>query len=228
MKVIFISFSSNRGGAGKAASRIKNVVGAHLVDLIMISNEELQKNRKNLFSYYIYFLKRICSLLLTKVMITKNPIKHSLNIFGNNTVRSVIKESSLLHIHWINNEFLSIRNFHLLAGKSIITLHDEWFYCGAEHCAIEQNTKKARFIEGYTKENKDVFGIDLNRHIWELKKRHYSSLKNVIFTVPSNWMKARALSSLLLKNMDIRVIPNPINTEGFLPKETAVLKKNSV
>ena len=44
-----------------------------------------------------------------------------------------------------------------------------WPYCGAEHY-----TKEKRFINGYTKLNKTKsnYGIDLNRYIWELKKKY--------------------------------------------------------
>jgi glycosyltransferase involved in cell wall biosynthesis len=225
MKITFISFSSFRGGAGKAASRISKAVTACGVEVSMVStDDEVYKKTVNFIDHYLFLSGWVISHLLTKLMRSRNQIKHSLNIFGNAYIRNAIESANLLHIHWINNEVARIKDFHLFSGKSIITLHDEWFYCGTEHYALEQSDK-ARFIEGYTAQNKDVSSIDLNRIIWELKKKYYQDIEDVIFTVPSTWLRNRAISSYLMKNMDVRVIPNPIDTQIFSQQDTTNYKK---
>ena len=37
----------------------------------------------------------------------------------------------------------------------------------------------------------------------------------MIYTVPSSWMLERAKSSAILKKSDVRLLPNPIDTEVF-------------
>ncbi|WP_155866696.1 glycosyltransferase [Colwellia sp. PAMC 21821] len=115
---------------------------------------------------------------------------------------------------------MSIKDFPLFSNKSVITLHDEWFYCGAEHYALDICSYK-RVVEGYNKSNQNVQGIDLNRLVWRRKLKYYPLLTGVIFTVPSTWMKSRAEESYLLRNKDIRVVPNPIDTQIFINDTTA-------
>ncbi|NOQ77308.1 MAG: glycosyltransferase [Methylococcaceae bacterium] len=38
---------------------------------------------------------------------------------------------------------------------------------------------------------------------------------DLIYTVPSNWMLSRAQQSLILKDSDVRLLPNPIDTDKF-------------
>lgn len=217
MKVTFIAFTSIRGGAAKAAVRIKNLFGCLNSDISFVAIEggdivlPLYYKVTHLFSWVI-------SQLITKLQRQNSAAKYSLNIFGSEYIKREIKKAKLLHVHWINNETVNIKDFFLLSNKSVITLHDEWFYCGAEHHALDGKSYE-RVIAGYSKENKNVRGLDLNRLVWLHKKKHYPSLNGVIFTVPSTWMKARAENSYLLRGKDIRVVPNPININVFTPNK---------
>ncbi|MBF9017751.1 MULTISPECIES: glycosyltransferase [unclassified Oceanispirochaeta] len=217
MKITFIGYTIKRGGAGKAALRMYNALDKSGVEreFITIENNSLYSAKDNKYiEKYIHLIGWITSYLICKFQKTKNITKHSLNIFGSSFIKRQVSEASLLHIHWINNESLRIKDFYLLSNKSVITLHDEWFYCGAEHLALDDETFK-RVIEGYSFVNKNVKGIDINRFIWNIKKQNYKLLSGVIFTVPSSWMKDRAQQSNLLKNRDIRIVPNPIDTSIF-------------
>ncbi len=214
MKVTFIAFTSLRGGAAKAAVRFQRIInnfGGYDVSFVTVETDDsliLSLRRVVHFAFWVV------SQMLTKLQIDDYPVKKSLNIFGNKYIQNKIKESTFVHVHWINNETVSIKDIPLLSKKAIITLHDEWFYCGAEHHALS-NKGYQRVIYGYSAANKNIRGVDLNKLIWNLKKKYYSSLHDVVFTVPSSWMKSRAERSYLLKGRDIRVIPNPIDTNLF-------------
>jgi len=216
MKVTFIAFTKIRGGAAKAAVRLNDILNEKGVDAPLVTIED---NKVPVFYKITHYVGWFFSHLLTKLQKSDNPTKHSLNIFGSAFILDTIKKSELLHIHWVNNETLSINNFPILSHKSVITLHDEWFYCGAEHYALDDSSF-LRVTHGYYHGNKNVKGVDLNRFIWNEKVKHYQSLSGVIFTVPSTWMQMRARKSVLLRDKDIRVVPNPINTNVF--------KKNTV
>ena len=43
--------------------------------------------------------------------------------------------------------------------------------------------------------------------------------KDIIFLVPSSWMLERAKSSKILRDLDIRLLPNPIDTNIFIPTD---------
>lgn len=215
MKIVFVAFTSMRGGAGKAAIRIKNCIQNLNCETTFVSIENKISARYKVMHFIVW----VFSHLVTKLQRKNKDSKYSLNIFGSNYIRREVKRAKLLHIHWINNETLSIKDFSLLSNKSVITLHDEWFYCGAEHHALDDKSYM-RVVNGYTESNKNVKGCDINRWIWQLKKKHYTSLNDVIFTVPSSWMKHRAEKSYLLQDKDIRIVPNPINTDTFRNDQT--------
>jgi glycosyltransferase involved in cell wall biosynthesis len=221
MKINFLSFTSHRGGAAKATLRLIKALEKKNITIEWFTVE------KNLNKYsfvqtpdfsnriihkFFWYLSQLISVLFTK----NKETKQSLNLFGSSFCKKVIKNSSLIHVHWINNETLSIYDFKLLSGKSIITLHDEWFYCGSEHHALDDETF-SKVIYGVDKFKK-VF--DVSDKIFILKEKKYKFIKDVIFTVPSSWMKERAQQSLLLKGFDIRVVPNPITVNIFRHKES--------
>ena len=213
MKVTFIAFTRIRGGAAKAAVRVESILRKLGCKISFISIED-SKNQIPIYYKAMHYIVWVISHVITRLQKNENVSKYSLNIFGSHYIKNAVKTNNLLHIHWINNETLSIRDFPLLSNKSVITLHDEWFYCGAEHYALDSDSY-TRFVTGYTKNNKNVKRLDINRLIWQYKKKYYPSLKGVVFTVPSTWMKSRAEKSYLLRDKDIRVVPNPINTNEF-------------
>lgn len=221
MMVIFLAFTKLRGGAAKAAVRISEIMNSSNCKVIFFSIEDSPRNTPFFYrvSHFFFWLLSHC---FTKLQKQKYNQKSSLNIFGCGYIRSVVMRSELLHIHWINNETLRIKDFPLLSNKSLITLHDEWFYCGAEHHALDDKAYE-RVVNGYFKKNKNIRWLDINRYVWNVKRKCYPDLKGVIFTVPSSWMKLRAKNSYLLKDKDIRVVPNPINTTKFKRSDELVV-----
>lgn len=213
MKITFVSFTNSRGGAAKATVRMRNLANKLGFEPDLVSIEG-QRNKVPFYFKAMHYIAWITSHIITKLQKQERDTKSSLNLFGSQYIKNNIKKANLLHVHWINNETLNIKDFPLLSNKSVITLHDEWFYCGAEHHALDDKSYN-RVVNGYTKTNKNVKGVDINRLVWQRKKKYYPNLNNVIFTVPSTWMKSRAEKSYLLRNNDIRVLPNPINTDVF-------------
>lgn len=212
LKLLVISFSFQKGGAAIAANNFCKLIETNLnIDLERISQDEFQ---------FPHFLKRLVSFSLSKLQYSTNPIKHSLNLF---TFKPVLKaidkyQKSIFHFHWITNDTLSVFDFHRIPPYSIITLHDEWLYLGTEHYH-DPNDISEDFILGYKPRKKSIIGIHWNYLIWKKKYASLSKRKDLIFTVPSNWMRDRAKSSLILRNSEIRVLPNPIDTDVFIPSK---------
>jgi len=216
--ISLVSFSESRGGAAKAAHKVflalrKRQVAVQYVVVEKFSNDELVIAPGKL-EFFLHFVKRLCAFVLQKLQLSKNSVKHSINLFSCNSVLKAIQNSKLVHLNWINNETIALEKIPSINGKIIITLHDEWFYCGSEHLAFEST----RFIEGYNVSNKNVIGVDLDRLTWIRKKQVLNAIRDrVIFTVPSSWMVNRATESALLRNFDIRLIPNCLDTELYRP-----------
>lgn len=211
MKYYIISFSLKKGGASIAALKFKKIL---LDSKFMFHIHILNQDSFSVF----HLVKRIFSFLFLYLQWDGNPIKHSLNLFSYGPLLKVFKKdvNSIFHFHWINNDTLSVFDFHKIPKGSIITLHDEWLYCGSEHCyKITDNAYD--FISGYNFFKKGVYGFHWNYFIWKIKKNNLQNRKDLIYTVPSKWMFNRAKSSVILKYSDIRYLPNPIDTNIFQP-----------
>jgi len=133
------------------------------------------------------------------------------------TNNSWIQEADIIHLHWINLGFLSIKNIEQLSklGKPIVwTLHDMWAFTGGCHYSDDCEN----FVSGcgqcisFLKKPSEN---DLTRKLNQQKK----FFKNFHFVTCSKWLKGEALRSSLLKEAHVESIPNPIDTNLFYPRD---------
>ena len=204
-----VSFSFVRGGAGIAAQNFFNLANSFIdFEVNQISQDD---------AGYFQLLKRVVSWFLGKFQRDGNPTKHSLNLFSYSKLIRVFQRNPdhLYHLHWINNDTLSVWDLDQIPPFSLITLHDEWFYSGAEHYQMVGEDSR-NFILGYSKKGSQR-GLPWNYWIWKIKARQLQNRKDLHFTVPSQWMLERAKSSIVLKNNTIHYLPNSIDTDLFSP-----------
>lgn len=228
-KINIIAFSFTRGGAAIAAQKFARLaqnfseVTCYAAEPSVVDGLKVINPGKR--EYYIHLCKRVVSLLLLRLMKDENPIKHSLNLFSsNNAIRGLPEQGDsniILHLHWVNNDTLSLFKLKDLPKFTIITLHDEWLFCGAEHCYPVKELEK-KFVSGYSLSDKNIKGINWNYLIWNIKKKFISLRNDLIITVPSTWMLQRAKESIILGNKKIFLLPNPIETDKFLPLEPQI------
>jgi len=141
----------------------------------------------------------------------------SLANFGNNlSQHPLVRQADVLHLHWVNQGFLSLKNIQQLAelGKPIVwTLHDMWAFTGG--CHYSQG------CEHFIKECGNCHYLnrpaahDLSHRIWLRKHKQYP--KNIHFITSSEWLGNLARSSSLLKDFPVSAIPIPIDTTVFKP-----------
>ncbi|EKO3714464.1 TPA: glycosyltransferase [Vibrio cholerae] len=217
MKIYKYSFSFKKGGAAIAARKFYEILVQEKFTVYKVSQDHAGK-----FQFFLRLISYTLGLLSKK----QEPIKHSLNIFSYRKVLGSFEDHNALHhIHWINNDTLSVFSFDRIPKHSIITLHDEWLYCGTEHCCqfLPKNRLDGNdlsllpFVSGYPKKLINSNGFNWKYIIWKIKYRKISVHTSLIFTVPSTWMLKRAKASLILKNQDVRLLPNPIDTIVFSP-----------
>nr|AXL04826.1 glycosyltransferase [Aeromonas hydrophila] len=210
-KVNVISFSLSRGGAAIAAKKFIDLLsGVRYVNIV--SQDGADK---------LQFIKRILSWGLGLLQISRNKTKHSLNLFSYHPVISAFKnkkKDEIFHLHWFNNDTISIFDLDKIPLNSIITLHDEWLYCGSEHYYDPNHDKKLDFISGYHFFSSGSFGFGWQYVIWRIKVAKLKNRSDIIYTVPSSWMLKRAKSSLILKNSTVLLLPNPIDVNVFYPR----------
>ncbi|WP_187229281.1 glycosyltransferase [Escherichia marmotae] len=230
MKVKIISYSLSKGGAAKAARNFLHLATKnkkYKSEMISVSGtlKDGVLFKASRLSVYWHYSKMLVSRLLTYFILNDKNIKCSLNIFDSNYVLKHMKEGetqkSVIHINWVNNDTISLfslaKLFENKSERIILTLHDEWFYCASEHYA---KYNSLCYITGY--DDSDF----INSYIFNLKKK--INFDNVVITVPSYWLYERAKKSLLLRNSEIYILPNYIDTNIFTELKEVRSKRHRI
>ncbi len=226
MKVDLFSFSDLEGGASRATYRLHKALNYELIDCNLhvmkkVSREEkiigpnttFRKFESNIRPH----LANFPSIIFNKEV---NPIISSPAYFNSYILNKINNlESDIINLHWINHEMISIEQISKIRKPLVLTLHDMWFFCGAEHY-----TNDLRWKEGYTKFNKPKSdkGFDINKWTWKRKLKYWKKPIHVI--CPSRWLANCAKESYLMKQWPIRVIPNTLDTNFWRPIEKSIAK----
>lgn len=230
MKILFVNTNDTSGGAARAAMRIMRGVQQSGVEAQMFVKDKYSqssdviplstytpssnwlldrfkwviqkfKNRYHMFKWRPY--KR------TKQNVFMSDLRHT-DIHG--ALQKL--DYDIVHLHWINNRFLDIRELAKIHKPIVWTLHDSWPFCGVCHyfidCEHYQTHCGACPMLGSYKEK------DLAYEIFEKKLAAYKDLDLHIVT-PSHWLGDCAKKSALLGRFPIHVIPNCLDTDLFRP-----------
>ncbi|WP_163210228.1 glycosyltransferase [Bacteroides sp. 519] len=123
-------------------------------------------------------------------------------------------DPKIIQLHFINAGFINIEEIGKIRKKIVWRLPDCWAFTGGCYYFGDCN----RYITGCGKCPKlgSNDENDLSSEIWKRKEKAWSMIDMTI-VVPTLWMKEKVLSSTLLKDRDVYVIPNGINLEEFYP-----------
>lgn len=123
MKIVIINTSERTGGAAVAAGRLGKALEQAGIQVDKLVRKDTWLNR---FRFYwerlIIFL---CNHLNRKNLFAVSIANTGMDLSGHPSV----KEADIIHLHWINQGFLSVSNLGKLinSGKPIVwTLHDLW------------------------------------------------------------------------------------------------------
>lgn len=226
MRVLLINTSERMGGAAVAAGRLmeslkNNGIKAKLLvrdkQTDRISVVPLPQSWKLVWKFVweriaIWMANNFCRENIFAVDIA--------NTGTDITSLPEFHQADVIHLHWINQGMLSLRNIHkiLASGKPVVwTMHDMWPCTGICHYAktCELYCKECHncpFISGGKRYK------DLAYRIFHKKKKLYAKY-NIHFVTCSHWMEGKARQSALLEGQQVTCIPNPINTNLFRPHD---------
>jgi glycosyltransferase involved in cell wall biosynthesis len=218
MKIYHINFSDNLGGAARAAYRLHQCLRDNSFDSMM------WVNKANLGDWTVEApitnSDKLRALIrphlikpIFKTFHTDNPIIHSVSLLPSRWLKAINEsDADVVHLHWVQNEMLSISDIGRIKKPVVWTLHDMWAFCGAEHLSWDD-----RWSEGYKSDNRPQHesGFDLNRWTWQRKLKHWAKPRHIV--TPSRWMGACVAQSALMKNWPVSVIPNPIDLSVWKP-----------
>jgi len=122
-------------------------------------------------------------------------------------------DADIVHLHWTCAGLLSIEQIGKIDKPVVWTMHDMWAFCGAEHLA--ESGTNARWRLGYNSANRPATlrGIDVDLMAWNRKRRAWQN--NMYITTPSAWLTNCVLDSSLMRNWNVRTIPNTLDTDVY-------------
>ena len=241
MKFLLLNWTDAGGGAANGAFLLTQALKEAGIDATLgvvekqttadfvIQCELLKKSKlaKLVTKGASFFVKVLKKLHLYKPNFsTTNNILHSTNLKSKIDVNWINNSNfDVVHLHWINNDMISIKDISKITKPIVWTMHDSWPCCGAEHHpnVLEDDT---RYIEGYTKSNKPktTRGKDICKKVWEEKKKYLMN-KEITFIAPSKWEGQVLKDSFMFHDKSCFVIPNIINHDIFMKKNTTELRK---
>jgi len=136
-----------------------------------------------------------------------------------------VLNADILHLHWTNSGFLSIKNLEQLlkTGKPIVwTLHDMWTFTGG--CHYSGDCDHFHHTCGNCWMLRNPHEKDISFDGWMAKADMYKSAKNIALVTCSHWLANVARESSLIQKFRIQAIPNPVDTDIFSPKDKIALR----
>lgn len=226
MRVLIVNTSEKTGGAAIAASRLKDALINNGVKAKMLVNQK-ETDNLSVVDTSDTAIRRHYHFMFERFLIWKTNGFSRQHLFDIDTASHgtditrlpEFKEADVIHLHWINQGFLSFRSLRkiLQSGKPVVwTLHDMWPFTGICHYAHDcvNFATHCHDCPLLVKPSKR----DLSYRIFEKKQRLYEKHR-LTFVACSHWLADEARKSHLLSNMPISAIPNPINTVLFRPRD---------
>ncbi len=154
---------------------------------------------------------------------TKKLIKHIDNI-----------KPDIVHLHNLHSNFVNMNMLLDYLGKNdiktIITLHDCWFYTGG--CFHYTSVGCSKWLEGCgncPKKKQDTPALlkDNSAKILADRKKYFAKIKKLLVVGVSQWIADEGAKTLFKKNK-IFTIYNGINTSFFTPTPSNFRKKHGL
>ncbi|MDP2178677.1 glycosyltransferase family 4 protein [Methylicorpusculum sp.] len=226
MKVLQLNHSDTNGGASRAAYRIHHALRIAGVDSTMIVDDtstgdwtvqgpstKWERLSKKIRPYF--------GVVLTRLLKTGNSIFHSPAVLPSGRVAALnSSDADVVHLHWVQDEMLSIADIGFIKKPMVWTLHDMWAFCGAEHY-----TEDFRWREGYHHGNRPTYetGFDLNRWTWMRKYKRWHRPMHIV--TPSSWLADCVRDSSLMRGWPVTVVPNCLDTDRWQPFDQTLARE---
>ena len=231
MNILIISTSDTGGGAAIAAFRLMSALKSEGENVKMVVREKRSDNPdvipvgnryKNRWNFYhergmIFLHNRLSRGNLFDISIANRGVSI--------TEMEEYKKADIIHLHWINQGMLSIREIEkiLKSGKKVVwTLHDMWSFTGICHHAAGCDHYENGC--GHCPYLKTPSHNDLSRNIFRRKESAYHGRK-ITFVACSNWLKELAKKSPLTLNHHLVSVPNPIDTGIYRPMDRKEIRR---
>lgn len=228
MKVVQVSSSAQIGGAGIAAHRLHTGLRNLGADSMMLVDKALDTDPYVVIpgNSYDKLLARVCPILdrVPGCFLRPELDRVSSSWFPNRLLSRVkALQADILNLHWVNDGFMRIETLGSFDRPIVWTFHDMWPFAGGEHYV----GGSVRYKEGYSRTNRPAVesGFDVNRWVWNRKRRSWKTLQNnLVIATPSRWLADCVRQSILFRDFRIEVLPNGIDHERFKPMRRDIVR----
>ena len=223
MRVLLINTSEQTGGAAIAANRLMEALNTHgvkakmlvrdkvtdRITVVRIPHSPLEKWRFVWERAVIWMRNRFSRKNLWAIDIA--------NTGYDITQLPEFKEANIIHLHWVNQGFLSLRDIEriLASGKHIVwTMHDMWPMTSICHHSADCMHFQDHCHDCFLLQSPSA--RDLSYQIFE-HKQEMMLHGRVTFVGCSQWITNLARQSALIRDQRILSIPNAIHSTIFHP-----------
>ncbi|WP_407384384.1 glycosyltransferase [Holdemanella porci] len=228
MKILMINVTCGTGSTGRICTDLAEVLSekGHEVKIAFGRDEVPEKFKK--------YAVRIGSDLDVNIHALKARLFDSAGFESKKVTKEFIKwvkdyDPDIIHLHNIHGYYINVEilfNYLKTYNKRIIwTFHDSWAFTGhTPYCDVINCEKWKDGCHNCTlkKEYPKTY-LDYSKRNWKIKKELFTNVKCMQIVTPSNWLQGLVKESFL-KEYDVSVINNGINTKAFYPRKSHILK----
>lgn len=229
MKVIHLSYANDAGGAARAATRIhKGLIRIGVESLMCVDQPDFVDSTTRILPGFFSGLAakvkpKVSRRLIRLLTPNEEGAKRSIAIFGSRWVDFInASEADVVHLHWINNETLSISDIAKIRKPIVWTFHDLWPLCGAEH--LPENDRW-RWGVAYSKDSRPETStyFDIDRWCYKRKRKYWHSKFQIV--APSEHVAECVKESSLMGDWPVSVIPNCLDLREWSPESKMVARQ---
>ena len=234
IKIIHIVSGNLNNGAGRGAYWLHTGLLTQNINSKILTNSKNKDfgnkiiSTKNTFvDIVINRMRSIGDSILVNLYPNRKKIIFSTGLVGINLAEHpAVKWADIVHLHWINNGFIDIKQLSKVNKPIIWTIRDMWPFTGGCHIAEYFECENYQNLCQNCIQLGSNYQYDLSTFVFNRKSKFYP--KKMIIVAISNWLKECAEKSALFYNNDCRVISNNVDLNFFYPenKQIALKKLN--
>ena len=220
MKIIHLSTNKNQGGAAIATNRLSKSLREYKNCKSFILSRVFFKDS------FIYFcsrkIKAFLSICIKSIASSNSELSPTdFALMPSSLHKDINRMSpSVVNLHWINSDFISIEALKKISFPIVWTLHDLWPLNGSLHYLLDSNTKIKYGIR-----SKILFSF-----FYRINKKRLMGLfkeKQITFICPSKWILKQWEESTFSPFTDAEYIPNALDVDIFKPLDKILVRKKN-
>lgn len=213
MRVLHINGTAYGGAANFVIELHEQLINEKIDSYVYLpKNRNVRKLIKpsSFFFKFNFILKIFLKKIFNKFILKSNQTI-TLGIFKSFEIEKIIKKVNpdIIHLHWIGNEFISIKEILKIKIPIVWTLHDMWAFLPFDHYKIEKSPKRnilSKKFEDY-----------VNNYFLQKKRKLIKKKLKLIPT--SSWMKTKLIESKIFFNKQIYKIPCAIDFKNWYSED---------